>query len=128
MCALCPLGTADIFRMGTLSVERVQPSEMSYKIFYEFFLLANRPCVVVDIMKSWPCYSDWVLADGQLNECFLLSKFGEAIVPVSDSSNSKEYGSGRTTTTFENYLASLEEDQCCRKPYLKDWHFQRYGK
>lgn len=116
-------------KLGSIDVV---PADISPSVFYDRYLLANRPCVLdAQTTHTWKSRRCWVTPDGKPDYEYLKEHFGSAVAPVADC-NVKHYNSQmKQDMTLTEYLSYWHEYREKGYPdnmdclYLKDWHFNR---
>ncbi|XP_033621922.1 2-oxoglutarate and iron-dependent oxygenase JMJD4 [Fukomys damarensis] len=119
---LAPLGVAFI----------PDPCAFSYADFVTGFLLPNLPCVFSSAFTaSWGSRRRWVTPEGKPDFKYLLSKYGDVVVPVANCGVQEYNSNPKELMPLRDYIAYWQEYIQCGDSsprgclYLKDWHLCR---
>lgn len=62
-------------------IPKLDISEVTYSIFFENFMLGNKPCVLTNIGNDWQSRREWI-ANGKPNFEFLTKMYGMYIISI----------------------------------------------
>ncbi|CAE7329447.1 jmjd4 [Symbiodinium natans] len=101
------------------SVQRVSGSDLSTKLFIEQYAAVGRPVILLDLVSSWPAYSQWRCADGGPNLQKLAEDFQGVTGPVVDCGHDYDIQSWDVGDYFRWAAGTVPPEGAL---YLKDWH------
>ncbi|CAD5123919.1 DgyrCDS12227 [Dimorphilus gyrociliatus] len=103
-------------------------SPCSFEYFFINHLKPNIPCIFDTwLTANWKAVKEWV-KDDQINDDFMIKKFGDMNVPVANCSKIKYDSQEKIAMNFKsyfNYIKDTESNSIDDILYLKDWHFQK---
>ena len=98
-------------------MERVD-QEISTDEFWNKFISPLKPCLIgAWLTESWQARKLWIKNE-QINHDFLLEKYGNFKVPVTNCSKNFDCSS----MLFRDYLRYLQKRESAEILYCKDWH------
>eukprot|EP00439_Symbiodinium_sp_Y106_P039914 s3123_g4.t2 len=101
------------------AVQRVRGSDLSTKLFIEKCTAAARPVILLDLVPSWPAYSQWRRPNGEPNFAKLTEDFQGVTGPVVDCGHGYDIQSWDVGDYFRWAAHARQEGDAL---YLKDWH------
>jgi len=82
------------------------------------YAAANRPLIILDVVSSWRCWTDWRNEDGTAKLQDLGEEFAGFEGPLTNCTTGEQ-----DTWDIGTFFNCLAAGQGCESLYLKDWHF-----
>lgn len=95
-------------------VPRIRASEVTLEQFRERFLKASQPCIITDVVPTWPANAKW-------HPETLMEQYCETLIKVNEY-NADEV---RVKMTMRDYLIYMRENKEYKPMYVFDSSFQR---
>lgn len=95
-------------------VPRVRASELTLEAFRERFLKPGQPCVITDVVPTWPAMAKW-------HPDTLMDSYCETLIKINEYNDDDL----RIKMTMRDFLIYMRENQDARPLYVFDSSFQR---
>jgi len=95
-------------------VPRIRASEITVDAFKDRFLKAGQPCVITDVVPTWPAMHKW-------HPDTLLDSYCETLIKINEYNDDDL----RIKMTMRDFLIYMRENQEARPLYVFDSSFQR---
>eukprot|EP00434_Breviolum_minutum_P023398 symbB.v1.2.020641.t1/scaffold1750.1/size103142/1 len=99
-------------------IDRVSVKDLTSLRFLKDYAAANRPLILLDVVSSWRCWTDWRNEDGTAKLQELGEEFAGFEGPLTNCTTGEQ-----DTWDIGTFFNCLAAGQGCDGLYLKDWHF-----
>jgi len=95
-------------------VPRIRASEITTEAFVDRFLKGGQPCVITDVVPTWPAMHKW-------HPDTLMDSYCETLIKINEYNDDEL----RIKMTMRDFLIYMRENQEARPLYVFDSSFQR---